>query len=254
MKKDYKTFSGYSYVALAIIATIINISIAGAQQNISGNNTTPEGTSKIWGYVNNTAIIGLVEGPATAKTTLQIACVFEYTEGDIFNSPPALPPAQNGMVHLDEALNGKITEIRKTGKFEGQALTTFLITPPKGSIKAKKLLLIGLGDRNDFTPELMTLVGEVATREAIKLGMRDVAISSDLKDAGIDSPTALVAGNIAKGIMKAVNTEKYLKANNLSNNKLPDRIYLLAGGSFFTIAGEGIQEAINGVTKSGMSN
>ncbi len=73
---------------------------------------TAVGTSKTWGTVDGISVVGLVQGPSAAKADLQIACVFEYTEGDIFN-PPALPKELNGMVHLDEALKGIITEVRK---------------------------------------------------------------------------------------------------------------------------------------------
>src|ERR1017187_4423190 len=124
--------------------------------------TTTVGTSKIWGKVDDILIEGLVEGPSTAITPLQVACVFEYTEGDIFKSPPALPVAVNGMVHLDHDLKGIITDIRKSGKFAGHALETLLIAPPPGTIGAKRLILIGLGDRNKFTPELMISVAGVA--------------------------------------------------------------------------------------------
>lgn len=225
---------------LIVLASIINIPIVSAQQTI-----IPEGASKVWGYVDNVAIAGLVEGPATADVELQIVCVFEYVEGDIFNSPPALPASLNGMVHLDEALKGKITEIRKTGKFKGEALSTFVIIPPNGSIKAKKLLLIGLGNRNNFIPDVMTSVGEVAAREAMKLKVKEFAVASDLKDAGIDSPTALVAENITKGIIEAIQTENYLKAIGLSDSKIPTKVYLLAGSNFFTTAGQGIQKMID---------
>src|ERR1700722_10646275 len=54
---------------------------------------TKQGTSKTWGKIDGVAIEGMVEGPSTEATPLQVACVFEYTEGDIFKSPPALPPA-----------------------------------------------------------------------------------------------------------------------------------------------------------------
>jgi hypothetical protein len=74
---------------------------------------TAIGTSKTWGTVDGISVVGLVQGPSAAKADLQIACVFEYTEGDIFN-PPALPKELNGMVHLDEALKGIITVRKRT--------------------------------------------------------------------------------------------------------------------------------------------
>ena len=73
-----------------------------AQQ--STTETHPAGTSKIWGTVDGISIEGLVLGPTNANSPLQVVCLFEYTEGDIFNSPPALPAALNGMVHLDHDL------------------------------------------------------------------------------------------------------------------------------------------------------
>lgn len=66
-----------------------------------------------------------------------------------------------GMVHVDEALHGLISELRKTNKFEGKFLETLLIVPPTNTISAKKLMLIGLGNRNDFKPIMMRLVGLV---------------------------------------------------------------------------------------------
>jgi len=206
--------------------------------------TTAIGTAKVWGTVDGIAIEGVVQGPSAQKSDLQVACVFEYTEGDIFNSPPALPAALNGLVHLDHDTNGLLTEIRKSGKFLGHANETLLITPPKGTIGGKNLLLIGLGDRNKFTPDLMIGVGSVAMREALKLGVGNFAFASDLKDAGIDSPTALVAGNVVKGIFEAYRTQVWLKDKKMVNLKPVSKVILLAGPAFFTTAGEGIQEAI----------
>lgn len=200
-----------SLILLFHLGFFINPAIA--QQNPKDSTQTiTVGTSKVWGKVDGILIEGLVQGPSSASTELQVACVFEYTEGDIYKSPPALAPELNGMVHLDEALKGQITEIRKTGRFTGQAFETLLVTPPAGTMKAGKLLLIGLGDRNKFSPELMISIGRVAMREALTLGVNNFAFASDLKDAGIDSPTALVAGNVTRGIIEAYRTQNYLKA------------------------------------------
>jgi hypothetical protein len=206
--------------------------------------TTAVGTHTIWGTIDGVQIEGMVQGPSTEATPLQIACVFEYTEGDIFNSPPALPAAVNGMVHLDHDLKGIITELRKNGKFMGHAFETLLITPPAGLISPKEVLLIGLGDRNKFSPDLMTAIGAVAMREALKLGVNSYAFASDLKDAGIDSPTALVAANVVKGSFEAYRTQAYLKSKKMAAYKPLAKITLLAGPAFYSVAGEGIKEAI----------
>lgn len=205
--------------------------------------TATIGSTITWGKVDGVAINGLVQGPSAAKSDLQVACVFEYSEGDIFN-PPALPANLNGMVHLDDALKGIITDLRKSGKFTGHSLETLLITPPKGTLASKQLLLIGLGDRNKFTPDLMRSVGCTAMREALRLGVSEYSFASDIKDAGIESPTALVATNVVLGSFDAYRTQAYLKEQKLADYKPLTKITLLAGPAFYTVAGEGIKDAI----------
>jgi len=212
-------------------------------QTATETKTTALGTTTTWGKVDGISIDGLVQGPSAAAADLQIACVFEYTEGDIFN-PPALPANLNGMVHLDDALKGIITDLRKNGKFKGHALETLLIAPPKGTLASKKLLLIGLGDRNKFTPEVMKNVGSVAVREALRLDVASVSFASDIKDAGIDSPTALVATNVVLGFFDAYRTQTYLENKKLSGKTSLKKLILLAGPAFYNVAGEGIKEAI----------
>lgn len=228
-----------NYILITFYAAF-TITTAFAQQQ-----TTAVGTTKVWGTVDGIAIVGAVQGPSAQVSDLQIACVFEYTEGDIFNSPPALPAALNGMVHLDQNMKGVITSMRKSGKFQGHAFETVLLTPPKGTIGAKKLLLIGLGDRNKFTPDLMTDVGRIAVIEAIKLAVTNFSFASDLKDAGIDSPTALVAGNVVKGMVEGYRAQIWLKDQQMTSVKPISKVILLAGPSFFAVAGEGIQAAIS---------
>lgn len=230
-------------LGLILAGNVHTIALAQAPKADSTVKMTALGTSKVWGTVDGIALEGLVQGPSTSKAPLQVACVFEYTEGDIFN-PPALPAALNGMIHLDEALKGIITDIRKSGQFKGHAYETLLIEPPAGSLSSKKLLLIGLGNRNAFTPDLMIGIGSVAMREALRLNATHFAFASDIKDAGIDSPTALVAGNVVKGMIEAYRTQTYLSSKKMAIKKPVAKVTLLAGPAFFTVAGEGIREAI----------
>lgn len=226
-------------IAIALMCSLISI-----RTTVYGQQTSAAGTSKVWGTVDGIAIEGVVQGPESQISDLQIACVFEYTEGDIFNAPPALPAVLNGMVHLDQHTKGLITEIRKTGKFSGYAYETILMSPPKGTIGGKRLLLIGLGDRNKFSADMMYTIGSVAMREALQLGVNNFSFASDLKDGGVDSPTALVASNVVKGMFKAYRTQLWLKDHKMDTFKPVAKIILLAGPSFFTVAGGGIQDAI----------
>lgn len=244
--KNTASFTKYKlrYTTLFLLLTFL---FTGLSNTAFAQTAEPKiatlGSTVTWGKVDGVDVNGLVQGPSAAEAELQVACVFEYTEGDIFN-PPALPANLNGMVHLDDALKGIITELRKAGKFTGHSLETLLITPPKGTLASKKLLLIGLGDRTKFTPDLMISVGSVAMREALRLGVSNYSFASDIKDAGIDSPTALVATNVVLGSFEAYRTQMYLKDKKLSNDKPLTKIILLADPAFYTTAGEGIKEAI----------
>lgn len=69
---------------LLIAATLAFSTVALAQTTTtSTTKTTAVGTSKNWGSVDGIAMIGLVQGPSSADAQLQVACVFEYTDGDI---------------------------------------------------------------------------------------------------------------------------------------------------------------------------
>lgn len=197
------------------------------------------------GNIGGVEIEAVVQGPSAQETPLQIVCLFEYTEGDIFNSPPALPKALNGMVHVDEALKGLITDLRKANRFEGKLLETLLIIPPSGSIAAKKLLLIGLGNRNDFKADIMRLVGIVGMREALRLGVNSYSHASDIKDAGIDSPTEEVAGNVIKGAFEAFFTQSYLKERQASEPLTVTKLTLLSGPAYFEDSQKGIKKIID---------
>jgi hypothetical protein len=204
----------------------------------------PVGTHAIFGKVYGVAIEGMVNSPSAEITPLQIICVFEYQEGDIFTSPPALPPAANGLVHVDKQLNGLLTDLRKSGKFTGHKLETLLITPPKGTIAAKKLLIIGLGARSRFTADVMTDVGRTEMREALRLGVTSYSHASDLKDGGVDSQTGLIISNVLKGVFEAYQTELYLKSKHATSFKPLIKVTLLAGQPFYDPSGVAIKQFI----------
>jgi Cytosol aminopeptidase family, N-terminal domain len=226
--------------SLGILAALLVSAAAAGSDPVA----VAPGTSAVWGTIDGVEVEGAVEGPATQKTPLQVACLFEYSEGDIFRSPPALPAALNGMVHLDQALHGNITDLRKSGAFVGRRYETMLLTPPSGAIGAQRLLLIGLGNRSEFTPDAIVGVASVAMREALRLGVDRYAFAGDLKDAGIDSPTALVGGNIVKGSLEAYRAELRLQQLGLTRFERISRITVLAGPAFYETAGQGIREAI----------
>lgn len=238
MKKNLKIVGAI----LLIIALFVFIFFA---VNYFKSSSLPSlGTKKTVGQIDGLEIDVLVQSPSMQETPLQIVCLFEYTEGDIFTSPPALPKELNGMVHVDEALGGLITELRKTNKFKGDSLETLLLIPPTNTISAKKLLLIGLGNRHDFSPEKMRMIGTVGMREALRLGVTSYSHASDLKDAGISSPTAEVAGYVIQGALDAFRTQMYLNVQNASEALTVKKITLLSGPAYFEDSVAGIKKVI----------
>lgn len=230
---------------LFLVFTALTSIFVFADTSQNAKNLPTVGAKETLGRVDDIDIEVLVQSPSAQPTPLQIVCVFEYTEGDIFNSPPALPKELNGMLHVDESLHGLITELRKTNKFEGHALETLLITPPPNTIPAKKLLLIGLGNRNDFKPEMMRMIGVIGMREALRMGVASYSHASDLKDAGISSPTADVAGYVIQGAIEGYRTQMYLKKQNASDALTVTKITLLSGPSYFEDSKSGIKKMIS---------
>src|SRR5882672_7389393 len=142
---------------------------------------------------NNLKIKVRMEGPYTADVPLQVVCYFKYT-------PDGAKRMTGAPVELDKRLGGVIASLRERGEFVGDPLETLLIIPPKDSIKAKALLLVGLGDENALSLDLMEAVGRVASREAARLGVSRVAFAPLLRDQGNkklgtrDVETAVVRG------------------------------------------------------------
>jgi Cytosol aminopeptidase family, N-terminal domain len=227
-----------------LVASLLAFTSAAAQTD--AGKLPPIGTSEVVGTIDGVAIEAKVQSPSSQVTPLQVVCVFEYTKEDIFKSPPALPRELNGLVHIDETLKGLITDLRKSVRFAGHLGETLLITPPNGTISAQDLLLIGLGDRNKFSAQLMTDIGRTEMREALRIGVNSFSHASDLKDAGIDSPTGEVARNVVKGALEAYETELYLRSKGASVSKPITKFTLLAGPAFFRPSVEAIRTYLVG--------
>jgi hypothetical protein len=51
-----------------------------------------------------------------------------------------------GLLHLDQALGGTLTSLRRSGHFRADAMETLLLDRPPATIHARSVLVIGLGD------------------------------------------------------------------------------------------------------------
>ena len=178
-----------------------------------------------------------MEGPYTADVPLQVVCYFKYT-------PERAKRMSGAPVELDKHLGGVIASLRERGEFVGDQLETILITPPKDSIKAKALLLVGLGDEDALSLKLIEAVGRVALREAARLGANRVAFAPLIRDQGnTELPTGEVETAVVRGMLLAYDTDKRLQKEELGKPFALEEWWVEAGPAYF-------DETVAGVTKA----
>ena len=185
-----------------------------------------------------------MEGPYTADVPLQVVCYFKYT-------PEGAKRMSGAPVELDKRLGGAIGSLRERGEFVGDQLETLVIIPPKNSIKAKALLLVGLGDENALSLALMEAVGRVSLREAVRLGVSRVAFAPLIRDQGNTKlGTGDVETAVVRGMLLAYDTEKRLQKEGLSKEFTLDDWNVEAGPAYFDETVTGIQKAIEEAGKA----
>jgi hypothetical protein len=178
-----------------------------------------------------------MEGPYTADVPLQVVCYFKYTAERARRMSGA-------PVELDKRLGGVIASLRERGEFVGDQLETFLIIPPKGSIKAKALLLVGLGDEDALSLKLMEAVGRVSLREAVRLGASRVAFAPLIRDQGNTKiGTGDVEMAVVRGMLLAYDTEKRLQKEGLAKPFTLEEWWVEAGPAYFDETVAGVKKA-----------
>src|SRR6266481_379812 len=182
-----------------------------------------------------------MDGPYMEAADLQIICLFKHKPyGDTY---------QGAAKDTDTHLGGLLSALRNRGEFVGESGETVLFTPPKGSIPAKRFMIIGLGDEKDLSLDTLRNVGRIAAREAVRLKAKHVAWAPVIRDEG---NTAIDVGEgdraFAEQMLAAYDTEKRLQAQNLAPEFTVDSVVIEAGPSFFdsavTQVGKGIDSTM----------
>jgi hypothetical protein len=178
-----------------------------------------------------------MEGPYTADVPLQVVCYFKYT-------PEGAKRMSGAPVELDKHLGGAIASLRERGEFGGDQLETILITPPRDSIRAKALLLVGLGDEDALSLKLMEAVGRVAMREAARLGVSRIAFAPLIRDQGNSKfATGDVETAVVRGMLLAYDTEKRLQKEGLGKPYTLEEWWVEAGPAYFDETVAGVKKA-----------
>lgn len=185
-------------------------------------------------------------GPYMEAADLQIICLFKHkASGDTYNGAAK---------ETDTHLGGLLSALRNRGEFVGELGETVLFTPAKGSIPAKRFMVIGLGDEKDLSLDSLQLVGRIAAREAVRLKAKHVAWAPVIRDQG-NSTIDVGAGDrtFAEQFISAYDTEKRLQAQKLAPEFSIETVVIEAGPSYFDGAvkqvGEGIEAVSAELTK-----
>lgn len=120
---------------------------------------------------------------ASAEVELSCACVFEHEMNNRSFS--------GGLAHLDEALNGRLNEIRKNNWFSAKLNDALLINQTPTKIQASKVLLVGMGAPEEFTLERIEIAIKTVVKTAHQLERKSVAFAPSILDTGLIPPAGL---------------------------------------------------------------
>lgn len=178
----------------------------------------------------------LVQGPADTATDLQIICLFRSSPENTLHG---------SLVEINQKLKGVLDQVRKPGLFGGELGETLILTPPPGTLAAKRLLIIGLGDSSTFTPDRMYLVGKIVYRESSRLGVAHPFFAPTILDGGVTGfATGKVAEQLVRGIRDAQATESILVAAQASAASPVLDLTFLAGAQHAADTQAGIDRAL----------
>lgn len=179
----------------------------------------------------------LAQSPAETTTDLQVICLFR-------SSP--VNTLHGSLTETNEKLHGLLDQLRKPELFRGEFGETLLITPP-GSLGARKLLAIGLGNSQDFSPQRMQVVGEILYAEASRLGVAQPYFAPTILDGGVAKfTTGEVAEQVIAGILRASAIERALREHNATGAAVVKGLTYLAGAKNVESTRAGIEKAIAG--------
>lgn len=185
-------------------------------------------------------------GPYMEAADLQIICLFKHKDsGDTY---------QGAAKDTDAHLGGLLSALRNRGEFVGELGEAILFTPPRGSIPAKRFMVIGLGEEKDLSLDTLRVVGRIAAREAVRLEAAHVAWAPVIRDEG-NSAIDVGEGDraFAEQMLSAYDTEKRLQAQGLAPKFSIESFVIEAGPAYFDSAvkqvGEGIESATAELSK-----
>jgi hypothetical protein len=211
---------------LAVASNLANVDAAGAQAKPA---EVPIANAPL-------PVRVLIQSPAETETELQVICLFESVPANALHG---------SLVEINEKLKGLLVALRKPDLFRGELGETMLITPPVGELAARRLLIIGLGPSDTFTPQRMELVGSIAYRESNRLAIKHPFFAPAILDGGV---TKFNSGETAEsfflGFLRAQRTEKILVDAGESTGRAVEDVTFLAGPTHAADTQRGLERAV----------
>lgn len=178
----------------------------------------------------------LMQSPADTQTDLQIICLFRSTPENTL---------RGSLLEINEKLHGLLDRIRRPDRFGGELGETIVLTPPPGTLTAKIILIIGLGDSATFTPERMEFIGKIAIREANRIGVAHPFFAPNILDGGVTKfSTGQIAEQVVHGFREAIATHAMVEDAGAAAPRIVQDFTYLAGPKFAANTQAGIDRAL----------
>ena len=178
-------------------------------------------------------------GPAGQATDLQVICVLKH------DPAPGADKYAGAMTELNDRLGGMLASLRERGEFAGDLGETLLFTPPTGTIAPKRMLLVGVGPEAGLTVDTLRLVGRIAARETVRLGVAHASFAPALRDQGSTRVDVGEGdGAMVEQFVLAYDTERRLQAQGLAPKAEVTSLTIEAGPSYFEAAAAKVKAAV----------
>jgi len=179
----------------------------------------------------------LVQGPTEAPGDLQVICLFaSVPENKLLAS----------LATMDQQLGGLLSTVRTPALFRGDLGETMLLTPKPGVIAAKRLLIVGLGDRTTFNATREELVGEIVYAESEHLGVAAPTFAPTVIDGGFTgTDTGTIGAEFITGFLRGRAVTAALHTGNAGPAPIVTHLTFLAGAAHAVDTQKGMAAVLN---------
>lgn len=189
------------------------------------------------GFLHDVSIDVAAWSGAEASVDLSFACMFEH---EMAGEGPA-----GGLRHLDDALGGALTALRRAGYFRASPMEMLLINRPPASVAARAVMIVGLGDPSAWSPAVTAAAVATAARAAMQQNARSAAFAPSLLDAGLSpGATSEVAAAMLAAVADAMSAQTRIAATGLASPPSLRQWVFDVGAAHFDGTAEQFREAI----------